>query len=181
MRIQAGTIAPSFAARDSFGQPIDLEQYAGKWVLLSFFRNGACAICNLRVHRLIERFPDLQRQGLEVIAVFESPDLSIQEYVGQQAAPFPIVPDPDASLYALYGVEVSEDKVNATMTRPETPDVIAEAAANGFTLRREPGSNFYRLPAEFLIAPDGLVRIAHYGEYVYDHLEFDALERALAS
>ena len=179
MRIQAGTIAPSFAARDSFGQPIDLEQYAGKWVLLSFFRNGACAICNLRVHRLIERFPDLQRQGLEVIAVFESPASSIQQYVGQQVAPFPIVPDPDASLYALYGVEVSKEKVEATMTRPETSDLIAEAAANGFALTPEPGSNFYRLPAEFLVGPDGVVRVAHYAEYVYDHLEFDHLEAAL--
>ena len=44
----------------------------------------------------------------------------------------------------------------------------------------EEGSNFHRMPAEFLIRPDGIVEIAHYANYVYDHLELDVLERAIS-
>jgi thioredoxin-dependent peroxiredoxin len=179
MRIQPGTQAPAFTTRDANNTPIALKDYTGKWLLLTFLRNGACAICNLRVHHLIEHFPALQQHGLEIVTVFESPTSSIEQYVGKQNAPFPIVPDPQARLYDLYGVETSSEKIDATMTRPETPSVIQEAATHGFVLTPEADSNFHRLPADFLIAPDSTVRLAHYAEFVYDHLEFTDLERAM--
>jgi thioredoxin-dependent peroxiredoxin len=179
MRIQPGTTAPAFQVQDSFGNPIKLQDYAGKWLLLSFLRNGACAICNLRVHQLIQKFPVLQAHNLEVITIFESPSSSISQFVGKQAAPFPIIPDPEAKLYALYGVESSEEKVNSTMAKPETPALIGQAAANGFALTPEEGSNFYRMPADFLIAPDSSIQIAHYAEFVYDHLDFEKLETVI--
>jgi thioredoxin-dependent peroxiredoxin len=176
MPIQPGTPAPTFTTRDANDHPVTLEDFTGKWLLLSFLRNGACALCNLRVHQLIQRFPELRRRGLEIVTIFESPTSSIRQSVGKQAAPFPIVPDPDAKLYALYGVETSAEKLEATMRRPQTPQVIQEAAEHGFPLTLEEGSNFHRLPADFLIGPDSIVRIAHYAEYAYDHLGFDRLE-----
>jgi thioredoxin-dependent peroxiredoxin len=179
MRIQPGISAPDFQLQDNFGNSIKLQDYAGKWLLLSFLRNGACAMCNLRVHQLIQKFPLLQAQNLEIVTVFESSNSSINQYVGKQDAPFPIVPDPEAQLYALYGVESSEEKVNATMTKPETPAMIGAAAASGFALTPEEGSNFYRMPADFLIAPDSSIQIAHYAEFVYDHLDFEILEAAI--
>ena len=180
MLIQTGASAPLFTALDHSGNRIATEDFKGKWLLLSFLRNGACAICNLHVRKLIQQFPKLQSQGLEIITVFESPLASIQQYVGTQDAPFSIIPDPDAELYALYGVESSAEKTQATMSKPETPAVIAEAAAQGFALTPEEGSNFHRMPAEFLIRPNGTVEIAHYANYVYDHLEFDVLEKAIS-
>jgi thioredoxin-dependent peroxiredoxin len=179
MFIQPGTPAPDFQVQDNFGNQIKLQDYAGKWLLLSFLRNGACAMCNLRVHQLIQKFPALQAQNLEIITVFESPSSSISQFVGKQDAPFPIVADPTAKLYALYGVESSEEKVNATMAKPETPNMIEAAAANGFALTPEEGSNFYRMPADFLIAPDSSIKIAHYAEFVYDHLDLEKLEQAI--
>jgi len=131
------------------------------------------------VHHLIERFPQLQQHDLEIVTVFESSASSIRQYVGKQDAPFTIIPDAEAVLYALYGVEVSAEKLEATMTRPETPQVIQDAATHGFPLTPEEGSNFYRLPAEFLINPQGVVQIAHYAEFVYDHLELATLELAM--
>jgi peroxiredoxin len=181
MQIQPGAPAPSFRVEDVFGNPISLDDYAGKRLLLSFYRNAACAICNLRVHRLIERYPAYQRGELELLAVFESPRESILQYVGRQDAPFPIVADPQARLYALYGVEVSEEKVTKTMSMAETQATIGEAAAQGFVLTREAGSNFNRMPADFLIGPDLTIQRAHYAEYVMDHLPFEAIEQFLIS
>jgi peroxiredoxin len=179
MRIQTGMPAPAFQVQDSQGNHIKLEDYAGKWLLLSFLRNGACAMCNLRVHQLIQKFPAFQAQNLEIITVFESPNSSINQYVGKQGSPFPIVPDPEAQLYALYGIESNEEKVNATMAKPETPAIVQQAAANGFALTPEEGSNFFRMPADFLIAPDSSIQIAHYADFVYDHLDLDILESAI--
>ena len=77
MRLSVGTPAPDFKAADIFGQPIDLESRAGKPILLSFLRNGACALCNLQVHKLIQHYDRLHEAGLEIIAVFESPVESV--------------------------------------------------------------------------------------------------------
>jgi peroxiredoxin len=157
MRIQEGTSAPMFQANDIFGDLIDLSGYAGRIVLLSFFRNAACAICNLRVHELIKRYPAYQRAGLTVVAVFESPRERMLEHVAKQDAPFPLIADPQAHLYDLYGVEISESKVAATMAMPETEETVKNAAAYGFPLIQEPNSNFNRMPADFLIGSDGCI------------------------
>jgi thioredoxin-dependent peroxiredoxin len=180
MQIQLGALAPAFHVEDVFGDPISLNDYAGKRLLLSFYRNAACAICNLRVHQLIQRYPDYRRGGLEVLAVFESPRENILKYVGKQDAPFPIIADPQGQLYALYGVEVSEEKVAKTMSMPETQTTIRAAAEQGFVLTREEDSNFNRMPAEFLIGPDMTIQVAHYAEYVMAHLPFETIERFLA-
>lgn len=180
-RLTSGDLAPQFKVEAVFGEVIDLSAYHGKPVLLSFFRNGACAICNLQVHHLIEKYPAYHALGLEMVAVFESPRSSILEYVGKQDAPFPIIADPEASLYNLYGLEVSEEKVNATMATELGQQRVQEAAAHGFRLTPEPGSNFYRMPADFLIGPDGKVVQAVYSDLLGQHLSFEAIEAYLRS
>jgi len=179
-RLSAGDAAPEFATTDLFGNPIDLAAFRGTHVLLSFFRNAACAVCNLRVHRLIERQPTLQEAGVGTLVVFESAAEHLRRYVGRQDAPFPIIGDPEGRLYHLYGVETSESKVARTVELPGTSHVIAEAAAVGFPLTPEDGANFLRMPADFLIGPTGTVLHAHYAQYVWDHVSLDTIE-ALAA
>jgi thioredoxin-dependent peroxiredoxin len=148
--------------------------------LLSFFRNAACALCNLRVHGLIQRYLDYQCAGLELVAVFESAAESMRRYVGKQDAPFPLIADSTARLYALYGVENSAAKIAATLAMPMTRQVIGEAATHGFQLTEEAGSNFERMPADFFIGPDGRVLDAHYAAYGWDHVPFARIEELLA-
>ncbi len=177
--ICAGEQAPTFHVEDIFGTPVTLGQFAGNPLLLSFFRNGACALCNLQVHKLIERYPTYHRQGLAIVAVFESPRESILRYVGPQDAPFSIIADPTGELYAHYGVENSEAKVRASMENPLVAEATKDAVAHGFALTREEGSNFFRMTADFLIAPDQSVVEAQYAEYVSDHLPFAVIEQFL--
>ncbi|WP_134686868.1 redoxin domain-containing protein [Brevibacillus migulae] len=169
-QMQPGMIAPSFRTVDLYGNFVSLENYRGRKVLLAFLRFSACALCNLRVHQFIGRYPDWQRQGMEVITVFESPEANMQTYVGAQNAPFPLVADPQADLYDLYGVETSEEKVRMTMADANTKSFAEEAAAAGFPLTPENGSNFNRIPAEFLINERGIVHLAHYSRILTDHL-----------
>jgi peroxiredoxin len=178
--VQPGDPAPAFHTEDLFGNPIDLADYADAYVLLSFFRNAACALCNLRVHRLIERYDEFARNGLAVLTVFESPRERMLEYVAKQDAPFPLIADPRARLYDLYGVETSEAKLAQTMAMPETQAAVQAAAQLGFALTPEPGSNFNRMPADFLIGPGGVVLHAHYANVITDHMPFEVIEQHLA-
>ncbi|KRE46338.1 peroxiredoxin family protein [Paenibacillus sp. Soil724D2] len=181
MPLSKGDIAPDFTFTGINGVPLQLSDLRGRKVLLAFFRNAACAMCNLRVRHFIRRYNQWSLLGLEIVAVFESPETSMSQYVGRQDAPFPIIADPQADLYNLYGVEVSEEKVKATMADANTQKFVAEAAAEGFTLTPEEGSNFYRVPAEFLIDDNGIVQDAHYGQLVIDHLPLDVIDRFASS
>jgi thioredoxin-dependent peroxiredoxin len=173
-----GQTAPIFQTQDIFENPVTVG--IGKhWTLLSFLRNGACAICNLRIHELISKYPELQELGLEIIAVFESPVDSIRVNVTKQNAAFTLLSDPEAKLYDLYQVETSQEKVALTMQMPETQVVIAQAARIGYPLTPEEGSNFYRIPADFLIDPNGKLQLVHYANHLTDHLSFEAICAAL--
>lgn len=170
-----GSAAPDFPFTGTDGASLRLSDLRGRKVLLAFFRNAACALCNLRVQQFIRRYDEWSRDGLEIVAVFESPVSSLTQYVGRQEAPFPLIADPQAELYDLYGVEVSEEKLQATIADEKTHLVVAEAAAEGFALTPEEGSNMNRIPAEFLIDENGIVQVAHYGRLVTDHLPLDVI------
>ena len=178
MRLISGAEAPSFVTEDATGKRVALADYRGRRVLLSFFRNARCALCNLRVHHLIQRFDQFQSAGLVVLAVFESPAESLVQHVARQEVPFPLVADPTARLYELYGVESSPEKVAAVVQQEPgwLKPLIAEAQSIGYDLVPEPGSNFARLPADFLIGPDGRIVTAFYSEAPGQHLPWESLE-----
>ena len=177
MSFVQGDTAPDFETVDVEGAPIRLRDYVGRPVFVTFFRNAACALCNLRLHQMAERFPVWQSQGLAILAVFESPRERIIDY-GQQP-PFPLIADPEARLYDLYGVETSEAKLNASLLMAETQAAIEAAAAQGFALTKEEGSNFYRMPADILISPDQTIIAARYAHFVADHLPFETVDAYL--
>ncbi|SHE89720.1 Peroxiredoxin [Seinonella peptonophila] len=178
IQLQPGTIAPTFQCIDQNGKTISLENFRGKKVLLSFFRFAACALCNLHVHQLIQQYPNWQKQGLEVITFFESPQENIHAHVGSQQAPFALIADPKAEVYDRYYVETSVEKIESIMKDKEkVRSLTAKAEAAGFALTHEAGSNFYRLPAEFLINENGVIDIAHYNQSVEDHLSFEVINQ----
>ena len=179
MKLSVDMLAPDFEMEDIFGKPISLKSFAGRLLLLSFFRNGACAMCNLQVHKLIERFPGYNSRGLEIVAVFESPRASVLTHVSKQKAPFSIIADPGAALYDRYHVETSQEKVLAPVDETWRNGMIGEAETIGYTLTHEAGSNFFRLPADFLIGPDHRIQAAFYANAVGEHITWQQIEDGL--
>jgi len=170
---------PDFKTQDISGKVFSSQDLRGRPWLLSFFRFSSCALCNLRIHELIRRYPDYQRKDLEVVAVFESPAENVRAAVGKQSVPFPLIGDPEARLYDLFGVETSEAKVQASMGNPDLKSKIEAAAAIGYPLQKEEGSNFYRMPADFLIGADGRFLAVYYSDVVGDHLPLSTIDAFL--
>jgi thioredoxin-dependent peroxiredoxin len=180
MRLRAGQLAPQFTIDDIYGRRVSLAQYRGRNVLLTFNRAAVCPLCNVRTWHLIHRYPDYQRQGLEIIAFFESAPARAHQYLDRLQAPYPIVADLQHRVYALYGLESSLWRaLRARLTRWS---VYREAARKHIG-----GNDFYnvmhmdgamgRLPADFIIGPAGEVRVAYYGHDAGDFLLFADLDR----
>jgi len=175
MKITKPVPAFDFEAQTIDGKIFNLSDYKGSRILLSFFRNGACAICNLRIHELMALHDELNARGIKVVAVFESSIADMLPYVGQQHPPFVLLSDPQGKLYEQYGLESSEEKVNAVIKSNVAHDRIALAAQNGFQLTQQERSNFFRLPADFLIDENFVIRSWHYSDQVIDHMEVEVL------
>lgn len=176
-RLRHGEIAPHFLKRDLLGHDINLHDYAGRWLLLSFYRYASCPLCNLRIHELSLRCTAWQTQGLEMLAVFQSPAEKLRQYVGKQQALFPLLPDPEQRLYALYGVKCSwAGFLKAWATR--LPEISRSIVGRGFL----PGSvegGIHRIPADFVIDPQGRVAVAYYGQDIGDHLPVERIDHLL--
>ncbi len=175
MKLTVGDAAPQFEVQDIHGARLRLPDYSGRLLLLSFYRYAACPLCNVRVHRLVEAYPDLHARGLELVAFFESPRESIVRYVGKQDAPFPIVADPDRATYRDYGVESSWMKFAKGAARLKD---LAEASRLGLVKLRPEGDP-HLVPADFLIDPSLRIHTAYYGADIGDHLPLEDIKAFL--
>jgi peroxiredoxin len=179
LKLEGGQPAPQFAVKDIYGRPISLANYAGSYLLLSFYRFAVCPLCNLRMWHLIRRFPDYQRQGLNILAFTESAPANAHGYLDRLQCPFPIVADLGSRVYAEYGLETSPfGVVRALLGRQAAYIEAARRNIGGWNILRMDGA-FTRLPADFIIGPDQRIALAYYGRDSGDFLLFDDLDAFL--
>lgn len=177
MKLSPATPAPAFSLPDLNGEPVDLERFRGRKLLLSFYRYASCPFCNLRVHELTQRAPNWQARGLDLVAVFQSPRESILEHAGGEARPFPILPDPARELYRRYGVEGSW---GGFLKGGLQLGKLASALKEGYMPGRMEGE-INMVPADFLIDERGRIALAYYGRDISDHLDIAAIEDFLGA
>ncbi len=166
---------------DIYGRRVSLANYLGQNVLLTFNRAAVCPLCNLRTWHLIRRYPAYQRAGLEVIAFFESSPERAHYYLDRQRAPYPIIADLSHNVYDRYGLGASlwGSLVTIFTKRAMRREAKSRGVGVGLVenITRMDG-HMGRLPGDFLIEPDGRIRLAYYGRDAGDFLLFSDLERA---
>jgi thioredoxin-dependent peroxiredoxin len=179
MRLRPGQLAPDFAVRDIYGQPVQLSQYAGWKVLISFHRAAVCPLCNMRTYHMIERYPAYLRMGLAVISFWDSPPKQALSYLDRLRAPFPLIADREHGVYARYGLESS---LFGALWARLTRNAVYREAAHKHLGARTPldavlaGRSLGRLPGDFLLGPDLRIVHAYYGRDSGDFLLFSEID-----
>jgi peroxiredoxin len=161
--------AKEFTSKDYLGNQLNLADYKGKKVMLSFFRGASCPFCNMRIRELIQAQAKFEKSHIQIIAVFAASASEIAEYAGKQKAPFPIIPDPEMKLYKLYGVESSLNGMLRVMLQPGK---MMKMMFSGFfsmtALKDKP-----ILPADFLINEDLHISKIYQGKDFGDHIPLE--------
>jgi hypothetical protein len=105
------------------------------------------------------------------VVVFHSSAETMLEFQGE--LPFAAIADPDKKLYAEFGVESSLKAV----LNPRAPLAGFRARSVVHSVRGAMGigEKHFGLPADFLIAPDGLVLAAKHGKHANDQWSVDEL------
>jgi len=168
MRLQTGQPAVPFVATTIDGAPVSLNQFAGKPLLLMFFRYASCPMCNLHLHDFAHHYAALRDRGLAVVAFFHSPAHAIRAHAGSRRYGFPFVADPELRVYRLYGVETSWPRLLLSSLSPRFYVAFVRSMVHGFW--GGVAWQMAKMPADFLVGPDGRLVAAHYGRDIGDHL-----------
>ena len=176
---------PQFRSGDMVDR-VDLTSLSGETVRvpdprrlvhLQFRRFAGCPICDLHLREIARRHGELEAAGVLEVALFHSSGAALRPYAGE--LPFAVVPDPGKRLYARFGLEAAPRALTHPGAWPPLVQAVIYALANGLAGRPTPPRHAdggrLGLPADLLIAPDGQVLAAKYGEHAADHWSVDDL------
>jgi peroxiredoxin len=173
-RLIPGDVAPDFALPSLSGQAFKLSDLRGKRVLMRFNRQAGCPVCNPRNRDFIRLYPIFERASIEVVSVFGSSEDALPNGVGKQNPPYPCLADPKDRVYAQYGVERSLLGIMTMKNMAAIKEGMAVRDAFDMTANGMDGE-VTRMPAEFLISPDGVIERTHYHAFAADFLPMDTL------
>ena len=168
-QLKAGDSFPVTRLSNIHGTDVLIPDGHARWVHLQFRRFAGCPICNLHLHSIVTRYPEIQAAGIHEVVVFHSPNTSLLPYQGQ--FPFDVIGDPDKTLYRQFGVETS---IYAILNPAAWPSMFKGHALTDRP-SGDPEGGPLGLPADLLIAADGRVAASHYGRHAYDQWSVDEL------
>ena len=168
-KLKIGDKAPDFETIDANGDTIKLSNYRGQKVLVAFFRYAGCPVCNSRVHDLIQNYDSISSKGYKIIAIYESNNSILKEYLLETPAPFNVIGDPKLKLYKEYRVEKSFWKMLGSAFKKQ-PNESMKKGQKLFSKKYKRDGNLTRIPADFVIDENGILKAVHYGTNIGDHL-----------
>ncbi len=101
-----GSLAPDFKLLATNGQEISLTDFRGKSKVIVFFiREATCPQCHMHVAQLGKMYNQFREAGTEIIVILGEDVNQAREYAKGINLPFPILSDPNRTIYHLYELE----------------------------------------------------------------------------
>lgn len=177
MKIKEGQTAPGFTLKEVNGATINLADYKGKKILLTFYRNVGCPVCNLRFHEIQEQAGYFKSKNLVVLAIYESSAENMKKYLEGEDPYAIMVPNPEQDLYRLYSIDKSTGKIVKGLFRGAIRKANEGKKLSGPKLKQDGNGN--TIGADFLIDENGIIKTAYYGSFLGDHLPVERIKAFL--
>lgn len=159
--IQSGDSAIDFTLINAAGDSVTLSEELKKGpVVLMWYRGGWCPYCNIALHYMQEKLPEIKAAGGQLIAVSpEKPDESLNTQEKHNLE-FNVLSDPNNLVAKQYGIVFKLD------------EEVADIYEKKFDLSHHNNSTAQELPlpATYVITQNGVV--------VYSFLDTDYRNRA---
>jgi peroxiredoxin Q/BCP len=102
--ITKGGKAPAFAAEDQNGNNVNLNDFAGKTLVLYFYPKDDTPGCTAEACDLRDNHMALLNKGFAVVGVSRDPVKSHRKFADKFSLPFPLLADVDGAICEAYGV-----------------------------------------------------------------------------
>ncbi|MGP8075551.1 MAG: peroxiredoxin [Thermoplasmata archaeon] len=99
-----GDLAPDFSVPLADGTTRPLSSFRGRPVILFFFPKANTSGCTVETRGFSERYPNIQRAGIEVIGVSVDSAQRQVAFAQKCGSKFPMVGDPGKDVLRKYGV-----------------------------------------------------------------------------
>ena len=176
MKLRTQSPAPIFEHEDIFGNIINIKDWKGHKIYLSFFRNTACPFCNLRAYQMIKMVPRLQDK-IKMVFIFESKkSYLLNSSFTDDLKHIHVVSDTERELYHLYGAESSLIKKMSSFISLKYASQMKAVKDLGIESNKEDkNTDQNQIPADFLIDENGIIAVAHYGKTIIDRLDEEVI------
>ncbi len=138
-------------------------------VHLQFRRFAGCPACNLHLQSFNRRLHEISAAGIREVVVFHSSETALRRDLAETA--IDVVADPSKRLYAEFGVERSLRSI----LDPRAWGAFLRGLFRRLASLPARGESALGLPADFLVAPDGLLIACKYGAHADDQWSVDEL------
>ena len=102
--LKKGDKAPAISAIDQLGNPISLDQYAGKKVILYFYPKDDTPGCTAEACNLRDNYTEILNRGFDVIGVSPDAGKAHLKFIDKYTLPFRLIADTDKKVAEDYGV-----------------------------------------------------------------------------
>lgn len=100
--LKEGDKAPEFKGVDQNGEPVSLDQYKGKKLVLYFYPKDNTPGCTNEACDLRDNYEDLTEKGFDVIGVSPDSETSHQKFINKHNLPFRLISDTEKTILNLY-------------------------------------------------------------------------------
>ena len=151
--IGVGDIAPDFTLPNVTGDPVSLQETLRNGPLvLSFYRGGWCPFCNLELHALQSRLPEIKALGATLIGISpETPDKAMTA-INEHQLEFEVLSDIGNKTARQYGLLFTVYEEMRPLYLKWGLDVPASNGDDSWELP---------VPATYVIDRSGVVAAAH--------------------
>jgi peroxiredoxin Q/BCP len=104
LTLKEGDKAPEIKAVDQDGNPITLNQFRGKKVILYFYPEDDTPTCNNEACNFRDNFSLLKSKGYEIVGVSPDGPASHRKFITKFKLPFMLIADEDKKVINDYGV-----------------------------------------------------------------------------
>jgi peroxiredoxin len=160
MKYKAEDVFPQLTVTTSKGTPLTIPVAGVRYTHIQFRRFSGCPICNTHIAALRREKAQLDALGIHEVLFFHSSTEDVAAF--HTDLPFDAVGDREKRYYRQFGVESSWSAVSPAAIKA----ALASILRGSFGLKITGGP--LGLPAEFLVAPNGRIKVARYGKHAYD-------------
>jgi peroxiredoxin len=134
-------------------------------VVVVFLRHFGCLHCREHAAELADRYDDLQRQGIELVAIGTGDQRYAGAFVRDEHIPYLVLVDDDAKAAQAASVQVASWY---RLLHPTTWAATVAAWKRGHRIH-QPGKRVTQLGATFVFGPGDQVRYRHVDADSTDH------------
>jgi peroxiredoxin len=164
-KLRVGDKAPDFIFETPWERGRGFYEAAGnKPAVLVFLRYLGCPICQIDMANLKREIGLIEQKGARLFVILQSSPDVVASATKKEDWPFTIICDPKGDLFQLYHVEPGGI---IKYLHPAGLVAAIKATLQGYRHGKFEGHET-QVPAVFIVAPDKVVKYAHYGRHISD-------------